>query len=74
MAERYHRYGTRLLLQVDSETVCSIPPLWTDVVAPDPEIVLGRGRALVRVADLVGLARLIDRLSRRELAEDADDV
>ncbi|HEU0201792.1 MAG TPA: DUF5372 family protein, partial [Burkholderiaceae bacterium] len=63
--ERYNRYGKRLLLQADAETVCSVPPQWTDLVAPDPETVMGAGRALFRVADLVELARLVARLSRR---------
>ena len=42
--------------------VCSVPPQWTDVAAPDPEIVLGEGRALCRVADLLELARLVDQI------------
>ena len=52
VGERYNRYGTRLLLRVDNERVCSVPRQWTDVVAPDPEVVIGKGRGLVRVADL----------------------
>jgi hypothetical protein len=52
-----------LLLEGDNGAVFSIPPQWTDVVAPDPEIVLGGGRALFRVADLLELTQLIDRLS-----------
>jgi len=66
VGERYNRYGVRLLLQVDDETVCSVPRQWTDLVAPDPEVVIGEGRALFRVADLVELARLVDRLGRRD--------
>jgi hypothetical protein len=58
-----------LLLEVDDKTVCSVPPQWTDVVAPDPEIVLGEQRALFRLGDLLELARLVDRLSRRDLRE-----
>src|SRR5438094_559392 len=49
VGERYNRYGRRLLLRVDDVTVCSIPPQWTDLVAPDPEIVIGKYRALFRV-------------------------
>lgn len=74
MGERYNRYGTRLLLQVDHETICSVPPQWTDLVAPDPEIVIGEGRALFRVADLLELARLLGRLGRRESMEASDVV
>jgi hypothetical protein len=64
VGERYNRYGARLLLQVDAETVCSVPPQWTDLAAPDPETVLGQRRALFRVADLLELARLVERLAR----------
>jgi hypothetical protein len=62
VGERYNCHGRRLLLQVDERTVCSVPPQWTDVVAPDPEIVMGEGRTLFRVADLLELARLVERL------------
>jgi hypothetical protein len=65
VGERYNRYGKRLLLQVDEQTVCSVPPQWTDLVADDPEIVLGGGRALFRLADLMELERLVSRLARR---------
>lgn len=66
MGERNNHYGKRLLLQVDDSSTCSVPPQWTDLVAPDPEIVIGESRALFRVADLLELARLIDGLRRRE--------
>jgi len=66
VGERYNRYGTRLLLRVDDETFCSVPPQWTDLVVPDPEVVIGEKRALACVADLVELARLVGRLSRRQ--------
>ena len=59
----------RLLLQVNDDCVCSVPPQWTDVVAADPEVVLGQQRALFRVVDLLDLAGLVDRLTRRELLE-----
>jgi hypothetical protein len=62
VGERYNRYGRRLLLRLDEVAVCSVPPQWTDLVAPDPEIVLGEGRALFRVADLLELARLVDQI------------
>jgi hypothetical protein len=51
------------LLRVDDRTICSVPPQWTDLAAPDPEVFMGQGRALFRVADLVELARLVTRLS-----------
>ena len=64
VGEQYNRYGTRLLLRDDDGSVCSVPRQWTDVVAPDPEIVLGEGRARFRVADLLELAELVNRLAR----------
>ena len=66
VGERYNRYGTRLLLRVDEDRVCSVPRQWTDLVAPDPEVVIGEGRALARVADLLGLADLVARLVDQE--------
>jgi hypothetical protein len=41
-------------------------PQWTDLVAPDAEIVLGECRALFRVADLLELERLVDQLRKRD--------
>ena len=70
VGERYNRYGKRLLLRVDDTTVCSVPPHWTDVVPPDPELVMGQGRALFRVADLIGLASLVSRLSADRRSND----
>jgi len=69
VGERYNRYGMTLLLEIDDKSVCAVPPQWTDVVAPDPEIVMGEQRALFRVVDLLELARLVDQLSRRDLQE-----
>jgi len=62
VGERFNRYGKRLLLKVDESTVCSVPPQWTDVVAPDPEIAIGNASALLRVTDFIELARLVARL------------
>jgi hypothetical protein len=74
VGERYNRYGRRLLLRVDEATVCSVPPQWTDLVAPDPELVIGAQRALFRVADLLELARLVEQLGRGEALQKADGV
>jgi len=52
-----------LLLESDDRLICSVPPQWTDLVPPDPEVVLDGQRALFRVSDLLELARLVDRLS-----------
>jgi hypothetical protein len=66
VGERCNRYGKRLLLRVDDVNVRSIPPQWTDLVSPDPEIAIGGHRALFRVADLLELAKLVEDLSRRK--------
>jgi hypothetical protein len=74
VGERYNRYGKRLLLRVDDGTVRSVPPQWTDLVAPDPEIVMGGHRALFRVADLLELAQLVEELGRRKSLSRPDRV
>jgi uncharacterized protein DUF5372 len=74
VGERYNRSGRRLLLRVDEATVCSVPLQWTDLVAPDPEIVLSAQRALFRVADLLELVRLVAQLGTHDALKKADDV
>jgi hypothetical protein len=74
VGERFNRSGKRLLLRVDDETVCAIPPQWTDAVCPDPEVIIGRGRALFRVADLLDLASVVSCLSRWKGERRTDDV
>jgi hypothetical protein len=71
VGERANLYGPRLLLALDDGTVCAIPRPWTDLVAPDPEVVMGNGRALMRLADLLELAKLVDRLQGRGAAGSA---
>jgi hypothetical protein len=74
VGERYNRYGTRILLEIDRDIVCSVPRQWTDLVAPDPEIVIGEGRAFFRVGDLLGLARMVACLGERKGLEIADEA
>ena len=74
VGERCNWYGVRVMLSVDDDTVWAVPQQWTDLVAPDPEVVMGDARALMRVADLVELATLVDRLSRRGALDAPDDV
>jgi hypothetical protein len=74
VGERYNRYGRRLLLRVDDANVCSVPPQWTDLIAPDPEIVIGRGRALFRVADLLELTRLVGEFRGQYGPKKSDEV
>lgn len=54
------------MLSIDEDTVCAVPVQWTDLVALDPEVVLGKARGALRVRDLVELAQLIARLGRRD--------
>ncbi|MEM5406370.1 DUF5372 family protein, partial [Paraburkholderia unamae] len=65
VGERYNRSGRRLLLRIDDKSYCSVPPKWTDMSEPDPEIAMGRERALFTVNDLMELALLVRRLSYR---------
>jgi hypothetical protein len=70
LGERYNRYGMTLLLVTEDGSVCSVPPQWTDLVAPDPEIVMGERRALFRVVDLLELTRLVERLGPGDALEE----
>jgi hypothetical protein len=60
VGKRYNRYGERLLLQADDGRVWSVPVRWTDLAAPDPEVVMGEGRLLLRLADWMQLANLVE--------------
>lgn len=62
------------MLQADNGAVCSVPPQWTDAVTPDPEIVMGQGRALLRVADLLELADLVSRLCQERCLRGISEV
>jgi len=52
-----------VLLQTEDGVVWSVPPQWTDLTSPDPEVVIGRGRALLRTVDLIELASLVRQIS-----------
>lgn len=62
---RYNRYGRRVLLKIEEGIYRTIPPQWTDLSLPDPEVVISAGRSFFRVTDLIDLARMID--CRREI-------
>ena len=36
-----------------------VPDHWTDVISPDPFVVISAGRSLFRVGDLIKLAQLV---------------
>jgi hypothetical protein len=55
-----------LLLESEDGAIYSVPPQWTDLVSPDPENVIGSGRALFRIGDLLELALLVNRLRQGE--------
>ena len=74
VGRRYNRHGERLLLQADDAVIWSVPPQWTDLASPDPELVMGDGRVLFRFADLVELADLVDRLSGKAAMRSSDRV
>jgi Family of unknown function (DUF5372) len=69
VGRRYNRHGERLLLQTEDAAIWSVPPQWTDLVAPDPEVVMSHGRAVLRFADVVELADLVDRLSGKKAVQ-----
>jgi Family of unknown function (DUF5372) len=63
VGERFNRYGKRFLLRVNEGAICSVPEQWTDRTPLNPEVVVGEGRALFRLVDLIELERLVGRLS-----------
>jgi hypothetical protein len=60
VGKRYNRYGERLLLQAEGGQVWSVPVPWTDLADPDPEVVMGEGRLLLRLSDWMQLANLVE--------------
>jgi hypothetical protein len=67
VAARYNRSGKRLLLRFDDGVTCPVPAHWTDLVALDPEVVMGKGRSALRVIDLIDLAKLTATLGGQPL-------
>jgi hypothetical protein len=72
VGERYNRAGARVLLETANGHIYSVPRGWTDLVAPDPQQVLGENRVLFQVRDLVELERLVSDLSERRTKERSD--
>jgi hypothetical protein len=52
----------RVCVRDEHGEVRSLPAAWTDVVAADPFVVMAAGRCPFRVADLLELADLVERL------------
>lgn len=63
VGKRYNRFGERLLLKTDDSLLWSVPPCWTDLVEPHPEILMGQGEALLLFDDLLALSELVEQLS-----------
>ena len=53
----------RVYFYNDEQRLVALPAAWTNVIAPDPFVLVASGRALFRVADLLELAALVGRLS-----------
>src|SRR5579859_3393844 len=62
-----HTWGEhRVFFHEPGQTrVRSLPAIWTDVVAPDPFVVLAAGRSYFRPLDLLELAHLLSELNSR---------
>jgi len=48
-----------------ADELVSVPAEWTDVVAPDPFVMVSAGRSPFHIADLIELARLVGELDHR---------
>lgn len=62
VGKRANRSGIRLLLRFDDGRICAVPSQWTDAMPPDPEVVMGAGRALCTVTNLLELACFVATL------------
>lgn len=58
----------RVYLYDDADELVSLPAEWTDVVAPDPFVVVSAGRSPFHVTDLVELSELVADLAARRTA------
>jgi hypothetical protein len=54
--------GRRVFFFNQNGCKCSVPLGWTDLEQQDPFVVVSAGRALFRVEDLLGLARLLGEM------------
>jgi Family of unknown function (DUF5372) len=55
----------RVYFHNEEQQLIALPASWTDVVAADPVVSMGKGQALFRAGDLSELAGLVRRLSSR---------
>lgn len=60
----------RVTFYQTSEHVRTLPAAWTSIVPPDPSVVLAAGRAAFRVADLLALVHLMQRIEQGQKEEE----
>ena len=66
LLDRQQLWGDdRAYLNVCGKAVM-VPTRWTSLVGPDPVVVIGAGRARLRVDDLIELAAMVQRLRPRK--------
>jgi hypothetical protein len=56
----------RVFFLDEDGTQRSLPAAWTDAAAEDPFVVVAAGRSPFRVADLLDVAALLERLGARD--------
>ncbi len=65
-----HNWGEyRVTFYDTADHVRGLPAAWTSIVPPDPTVVLADGRAAFRVADLLQLSHLIERIEEGRKGE-----
>jgi len=62
VARRRNWGEDRVYYRDEQGELCSLLTAWTDVADPDPFVVMASGRCPFRLADLLSLADLIDRI------------
>jgi hypothetical protein len=65
-----HNWGEyRVTFYETPDRVRSLPAAWTSLATPDPSVVQARGRAAFRIADLLALTQLLQRLEQEQKEE-----
>ena len=65
-----HNWGEyRVTFYDTADHVRALPAAWTSIGAPAPDVVLAAGRAAFRVADLLQLSHLIERIEEGRKGE-----
>jgi uncharacterized protein DUF5372 len=62
-----HNWGEyRVTFYQTPDRVRALPAAWTNLAPSDPTVILAAGRAAFRVADLLELSRLIQRIEEED--------